>query len=102
MMLVINHADPLLAAGTAVFGLGLVVLPLLARLNNISEGETWSYPPHGETNPKQPMRLFTEAEMRQRLGLLAPAYLSREICMSTDELDEYMNKCEMDTTDDEA
>ena len=102
MSLVINYADPLLAAGTAVFGLGLLVLPLLSRLNLLDEADMYSYPPHGETNPKQPMRIFTEAELRQRMGLLAPAYLSKEICMSTDELDEYMNKCEMDTTDDEV
>ncbi|CAK0832634.1 unnamed protein product [Prorocentrum cordatum] len=102
MSLVINYADPLLAAGTAVFGLGLLVLPLLAKLNLLDDADMYSYPPHGETNPRQPMRLFTEAELRQRMGLLSPAYLSKEICMSTDELDEYMNRCEMETTDDEV
>ena len=29
----INYADPTVAAGTAVLGLGLVVLPLLSRLD---------------------------------------------------------------------
>ncbi|CAE7948906.1 Ankrd27 [Symbiodinium sp. KB8] len=33
MSLIINYADPSLAAGTAVLGLGLVVLPFLSKLN---------------------------------------------------------------------
>merc|ERR1712187_633114 len=60
------------------------------------------YKKHGETNTKQPLRLFTEAELKQRLGLLDADYLGKEICMSTDELDEYMNDCDMEKTDDEV
>ena len=33
--LIINYADPALAAGTAVLGLGLVVLPFLSKLNKL-------------------------------------------------------------------
>jgi hypothetical protein len=81
----------------------------MARLNNIADGEgfddakgTFSYDAHGETNTKQPMRLFTEAEMRQRLGLLDAAFLSKEISMSTDAMDDYMNEAGIDTLDDEV
>ena len=35
----INYADPSLAAGTAVLGLGLVVLPLLSKLNQLKSEE---------------------------------------------------------------
>mmetsp|Transcript_36818 Transcript_36818/g.99623 ORF Transcript_36818/g.99623 Transcript_36818/m.99623 type:complete len:590 (-) Transcript_36818:283-2052(-) len=102
MSLVVNYAEPLLAAGTAVFGLGLVVLPLLARLNALDGESTFRYARHGETNPKQPMRLFTEAEMRQRLGVLDAEHVANEITMTTNELDDHMNDCEMDVTDDEV
>mmetsp|Transcript_28316 Transcript_28316/g.81260 ORF Transcript_28316/g.81260 Transcript_28316/m.81260 type:complete len:595 (-) Transcript_28316:64-1848(-) len=102
MNLVINYAEPFMAAGTAVFGLGLIVLPLLARLNTLDEDSTFKYARHGETNPKQPMRLFTESEMRQRLGLLDAESVAEEITMTTNELDDHMEGCEMDATDDEV
>lgn len=108
MNLVINFADPHYAAATSVFGLGLLVLPLLTRLNAIVETDfsdakgPFSYAAHGEQNPKQPMRLFTEAEMRQRLGLLDAAFLSKEVGMSTDALDDYMNQASIDELDDEV
>merc|ERR1712187_501947 len=60
------------------------------------------YKKHGETNTKQPLRLFTEAELKQRMGLLDADYLGKEITMSTDELDDYMNECDMEKTDDEV
>ena len=41
-------------------------------------------------NSKQPMRLFTEAELRQRLGSLDVDSVATEITMSTNELDEHM------------
>jgi len=98
MSLVINYAEPLLAAGTAVFGLGLLVLPLLARLNEI-ESNTFSYERHGELNRNQKMRLFTEAELRQRLGLVDPEFLEDDITRSTEELDDYMNSHSVDVID---
>merc|ERR1712060_882101 len=94
-------AEPLLAAGTAVFGLGLLVLPLLARLNDV-EKRQFAYECHGETNKAQKMRLFTEAEMRQRLGLLDPEFLEVDITRSTEELDEYMNSSDLDALDNEV
>lgn len=42
--MVINYADPTLAAGTAVLGLGLVVLPLLSKLNKLNVDETFQCP----------------------------------------------------------
>jgi len=109
MNLVINFADPFYAAGAAVFGLGLLVLPFLTRLNRIADGDgfddpkgAFSYDSHGETNTKQPMRLFTEAELRQRLGLLDAAFLAKEISMSTDCLDDHMNEVGVDVVDDEV
>lgn len=109
MSLVINFADPFYAAGAAVFGLGLLVLPFLTRLNQITEGTgfddpkgAFAYDSHGETNTKQPMRLFTEAELRQRLGLLDAAFLAKEIAMSTDCLDDHMNEVGVDVVDDEV
>ncbi|CAJ1384360.1 unnamed protein product [Effrenium voratum] len=102
MSLVINYADPAVAAGTAVLGLGLVVLPLLSKLNKLQDEETFRYPPHGETNPKQPLRLFTESELRQRLGTLDADCVAKEIAMSTEELDEHMEACGMEETDDEV
>lgn len=101
MSLVINYAEPLLAAGTAVFGLGLLVLPLLARLNELDR-RTFAYEGHGETNRAQKMRLFTEAELRQRLGLLDPEVLELEITRSTEELDDYMNASDIDALDGEV
>eukprot|EP00438_Fugacium_kawagutii_P019868 Skav227963 [mRNA] locus=scaffold146:751217:774291:- [translate_table: standard] len=41
--LVINYADPSLAAGTAVLGLGLVVLPLLSKLNKLQSDEMFQH-----------------------------------------------------------
>lgn len=102
MSLVVNYAEPLLAAGTAVFGLGLLVMPLLARLNSIDQNGTFKYEKHGETNAKQPMRLFTESELRQRLGVLDAEYVAREITMSTDELDDHMERTDADVTDAEV
>jgi len=102
MSLVINYAEPFQAAGTAVFGLGLIVLPLLSRLNVLSAEDAFRYRCHGETNPRQPMRLFTEAELKQRLGLLDAEAVASEITMTTDELDDHMNESEMDVTDDEV
>lgn len=109
MSLVINYAEPHFAAGTAVFGLGLLVMPLIARMNSLSTENSFedpngmfAYERHGETNPKQPMRLFSEAEMRQRLGMLDAAFLMREITMSTDGLDEFMNEASIDEVEDTA
>merc|ERR1711957_46236 len=99
---VVNYAEPLLAAGTAVFGLGLIVLPLIGRLNLIDQKTTFVYEKHGETNSKQPMRLFTESELKQRLGLLDAEYVSREITMTTDELDDHMERSDTDVTDSEV
>lgn len=112
--LLINYAEPAFAAGTAVFGLGILVLPLLARLNGVAKDKdkdgrafrekdgVFSYRAHGEANTKQPIRLFTEAELRQRLGLLDAAFLLEEITMSTDELDERLRSSSVDATDDEV
>lgn len=102
MSLVINYADPATAAGTAVLGLGLVVLPLLSKLNQIQAEETFQYKYHGETNPRQPLRLFTESELRQRLGSLDAHCVAKEIVMSTEELDEHMEASSMEETDDEV
>lgn len=109
MNLVINFADPHHAAATAVFGLGLLVLPLLARLNDIADetgfddpAGAFSYATYGEANTRQVARLFTEAEMRQRLGLLDSAFLRREVAMSTDAMDDYMNQASIDALDDEV
>ena len=41
--LVINYAEPSLAAGTAVLGLGLVVLPLLSKLNQLKAEEMFQH-----------------------------------------------------------
>ena len=49
--LIINYADPALAAGTAVLGLGLVVLPFLSKLNKLASDDTFRYQAHGETSP---------------------------------------------------
>merc|ERR1712037_223574 len=62
----------------------------------------FAYETHGEANTRLTMRLFTEAEMKQRLGMLDAAFLLREVCMSTDALDDHMNSCDMDATDDEV
>ncbi|CAE7458637.1 DJA6 [Symbiodinium pilosum] len=102
MSLIINYADPALAAGTAVLGLGLVVLPFLSKLNKLASDDTFRYQAHGETNAKQPMRLFTEAELRQRLGSLDVDAVAMEITMSTNELDEHMEASSMEETDDEV
>ncbi|CAJ1359639.1 unnamed protein product [Effrenium voratum] len=53
-------------------------------------------------NPKQPLRLFTESELRQRLGTLDADCVAKEIAMSTEELDEHMEACGMEETDDEV
>merc|ERR1712087_1104180 len=42
------------------------------------------------------------AEMKTRLGLLDADAVCKEIAMSTDQLDEYMNNCDMEVTDDEV
>lgn len=102
MSLIINYADPSLAAGTAVLGLGLVVLPFLSKLNKLSSEETFRYRAHSEMNSKQPMRIFTEAELRQRLGSLDVESVASEITMSTNELDEHMETSSMKETDDEV
>merc|ERR1712008_577806 len=103
MSLLVNYADPLVASGVAVFGLGLLVLPLLARLNlkNDRSG-MFQYARHGEANPRQPMRIFTESELKQRLGVLDADTIAKEIGMTTDELDDHMNRCSMDVTDAEV
>ncbi|CAE7602595.1 Ankrd27 [Symbiodinium sp. CCMP2456] len=102
MSLIINYADPSLAAGTAVLGLGLVVLPFLSKLNKLSSEDTFRYRAHGEMNSKQQMRIFTEAELRQRLGSLDVESVASEITMSTNELDEHMETSSMEETDDEV
>jgi len=103
MSLLVNYGDPLVASGVAVFGLGLLVLPLLTRLNlNNDRSGMFQYARHGEANPRQPMRIFTESELKQRLGLLDADTIAKEITMTTDELDNHMNRCSMDITDAEV
>ncbi|CAE8626485.1 unnamed protein product [Polarella glacialis] len=102
MSLVINYTDPAVAAGAAVFGLGLLVLPLLSKMNNLLPEQTFRYKHHGETNPRQPLRLFTEAELRTRFGPVDAETMAQEITMSTDELDEHMEASRMEDTDDEV
>lgn len=109
MSLVINYGEPRLAAGTALIGLNLLVLPLLAQANSMPVSEdfadsqgTFSYASHCELNRKLPLRIFTEAELKSRLGRLDAAFLLKEITMSTDELDDYMNSCDVDSTEQEV
>lgn len=102
MTLVVNYAEPPMAAGTAVFGLGLIVLPLLAKLNGLAGDDTFLYKQHGETNPKQPMRLFTETELRRRFGLLDAASVASEITMSPEELQEHIARMTADLLDEEV
>jgi len=109
MSLVINYAEPRFAAGTAVFGLNLLVLPLLAQVNALPNKDAladrkgvFAYQAHSEANPRLPMRIFTDSELKSRLGLLDSAFLLSEITMSTDELDEYLNECDTDVTDEEV
>jgi len=101
MSLVINYAEPIYAAGTAVFGLGLLVLPFLARLNEL-ESRIFSYDRHGEMNRNQKMRLFTESELRTRLGLLDPEVIGEDLTRSTEDLDDYMNQSSIDALDAEV
>lgn len=49
-------------------------------------------------NPRQPLRLFTESELRQRLGSLDAHCVAKEIVMSTEELDEHMEADAASTT----
>ncbi|CAE7853857.1 unnamed protein product [Symbiodinium microadriaticum] len=58
--LLLQHAEPRVAAGVAVFGLGVVALPLLEQC---SEGDS----------------LLSEAEQRSRLGVLQPSTIALEI-----------------------
>jgi len=109
MSLVINYSEPLFAAGATVFGLGLFVLPLLARLNSLPKGKDmgdrrgpYSYDMHGETNARQSLRVFTLTEIKQRCGLLDPAFLMHELGMSTYDLDDQMNKVDLSVTEDEV
>mmetsp|Transcript_95248 Transcript_95248/g.188751 ORF Transcript_95248/g.188751 Transcript_95248/m.188751 type:complete len:619 (-) Transcript_95248:59-1915(-) len=103
MSLLVNYADPSVASGVAVFGLGLLVLPLLARLNlSKDRSGMFQYVRHGEANPRQPMRIFTESELKQRFGVLDADTIAKEITMTTDELDDHMNRCSMDSTDTEV
>merc|ERR1712007_269730 len=62
----------------------------------------FQYQKHGETNTKQPVRLLTETELKQRFGLLDADTVSKEIAMTTTSLDDYMNECDMEVTDDEV
>ena len=63
--------------------------------HHIKAGLAWATPnvpsaSLGPRNPKQPLRLFTESELRQRLGSLDAEAVAKEIAMSTEELDEHM------------
>ncbi|CAE7209447.1 unnamed protein product [Symbiodinium sp. CCMP2592] len=58
--LLLQHGEPRVAAGVAVFGLGVVALPLLEQC---SEGDS----------------LLSEAEQRSRLGVLEPSTIAQEI-----------------------
>eukprot|EP00927_Polykrikos_kofoidii_P078263 TRINITY_DN7510_c0_g1_i4.p1 TRINITY_DN7510_c0_g1~~TRINITY_DN7510_c0_g1_i4.p1 ORF type:complete len:709 (-),score=156.83 TRINITY_DN7510_c0_g1_i4:174-2300(-) len=96
MSLVLNCAEPHVAAGTAVFGIGLLVLPFLARLEMRDPADVdsvFSYDGHlqkaARGNASAP--IFREAQLRDRLGEIDVARLRKEIVMSTNQLDEYMN-----------
>merc|ERR1711974_540415 len=50
-------------------------------------------------NRNQKMRLFTEAELKQRLGLLDPQFIEEDMTRNTEELDDYMNQQSTDVLD---
>lgn len=101
MSLVINFADPAISASTAVFGLGLLVLPLLARLNGVGD-QIFSYETHGEANREQKMRFFTESELRQRLGNVDPFFLKKDLVLDSDSLEDYVESQSPDVIDSEV
>eukprot|EP00928_Gymnodinium_smaydae_P078780 TRINITY_DN62857_c0_g1_i1.p1 TRINITY_DN62857_c0_g1~~TRINITY_DN62857_c0_g1_i1.p1 ORF type:complete len:794 (+),score=191.48 TRINITY_DN62857_c0_g1_i1:58-2439(+) len=99
MNLVINFTEPVFAAGAAVFGLGLLVLPLLARLGlqKPSEDEdvsaSFSYDSIANVPSQKTLQVFSEADLRKRFGVLDVSKVFAEIAMNTDELDDHVNEC---------
>jgi len=114
MSLVINYGEPGFAAGTAVFGLNLLVLPMLARLGLAgnpaavaaggAEDDCFSYgrEESERLEGSEGRKLFTSAELRQRLGLLDAASVRRELTMNAEELEEHISQCGADATDGEV
>eukprot|EP00929_Paragymnodinium_shiwhaense_P028724 TRINITY_DN16592_c0_g1_i4.p1 TRINITY_DN16592_c0_g1~~TRINITY_DN16592_c0_g1_i4.p1 ORF type:complete len:1109 (-),score=328.00 TRINITY_DN16592_c0_g1_i4:69-3395(-) len=109
LRLLLNHGDPALAAGGVVFGVGLLVLPLLSRLNSLApeadlldEDGVFSYETHSEQNKEQPLRIFSEGELRRRFGRLDVATVGRELAKPAGELEEYVRQCDVALTDDEV
>mmetsp|Transcript_46349 Transcript_46349/g.91888 ORF Transcript_46349/g.91888 Transcript_46349/m.91888 type:complete len:681 (-) Transcript_46349:246-2288(-) len=103
MRLVINYADPDVAAGVSVFGIGLLVMPFLARLNSVPLGanleardDMFSYDVHAKRNSKKLMCPFNRTELKRRLGPLDVAFMSREISMSGEAVKEHVTSCAMD------
>eukprot|EP00929_Paragymnodinium_shiwhaense_P008280 TRINITY_DN112229_c0_g1_i1.p1 TRINITY_DN112229_c0_g1~~TRINITY_DN112229_c0_g1_i1.p1 ORF type:complete len:614 (-),score=169.64 TRINITY_DN112229_c0_g1_i1:80-1921(-) len=111
MSLVINYTEPLFAAGAAVFGLSLLVMPLLVRLQKpglkkagATDGcrkDLFSYDGLVE-DVKQVSRLFKESELRHRLGTMDASALLRELTMGTEELDQHISASGADATDEEV
>lgn len=106
MSLVVNYAAPEFAAGVAVFGLGLLVLPLLARLGLRSEAGVFSYSAHCQADVKPSgsavRLLLTEPELKRRLGHLDAAFVAEEITMATEDIDDHIRQCDPSSIEDEV
>jgi len=109
---VINHAEPSLAMGATVFGLGFLVLPLLARLRPSTprcaamscRDAIFSYEAHEwqSLGSNSGGRLFNRPELRKRFGLVDVAFLAREISMGAGELAEHLRCRDADMIGDES
>lgn len=79
--LALSYADPRSAAGVAVFGLGLLALPLLAASHRQGADismDDFRYARWRRTR-SEPERPLAQQEMEQRLGSLDPASMAFEI-----------------------
>lgn len=95
----ITIAEPAVAAGIAMFGLGLLVLPLLAPLASPPSGsivgaEVYAYDVLCSADSKRPPLVYSRSELKKRLGMLDVAFLARELAMDEAALAAHMEQCD--------
>eukprot|EP00930_Biecheleria_cincta_P074043 TRINITY_DN6127_c0_g1_i1.p1 TRINITY_DN6127_c0_g1~~TRINITY_DN6127_c0_g1_i1.p1 ORF type:complete len:1116 (+),score=233.49 TRINITY_DN6127_c0_g1_i1:29-3376(+) len=93
LAMALRCADPEIAAGTAVFGLGLLVLPLLSMMRLGSRHEqhllhSYSACEDRGSTEARGAGLASSRELQQRFGELDAAALQQELAMDAEELRE--------------
>lgn len=103
--LVLNYAEPRVAAGTAIFGPSMLVVPVLSkwaanwksRRTNEQGGDRCPFSYKSMLDNVASMPSFAPADLVERLGALDAAAVAKELTITARDLKRHVQKCKLET-----